>query len=213
MRKTSIFLNILLVYTALFFFSCSVGIEAYQDYTDVTLRQTIGQIAQRTYWTHDVDGSILSSKIVGADGVSQMFTASPSCIFASGAESLYPPVYPDIEGFAVLNTSGLNSSAMANLSGFCNAIVEKKSADTFMDRDSIYSLVIFNYDINREGKKFTSFILGEPSNSGPIIQCPVRFLEKDGFQDVFVYLSPDRSYKIISLEFVAGEKDSEDGQS
>ncbi len=213
MKKTSIFLNILLVSTASFLFSCSVGIEAYQDYTDVTLRQTIGQIAQRTYWTHDIDGSILSSKIIGADGVSQTFSADPTSVFASGAESLYPPIYPDIEGFAVLNTSGLSESAAANLNGFCNAIVEKRSADSFMDRDSIYSLVIFNYDINREGKRFTSFILGEPSNNGPIIQCPVRFLEKDGFQDAFVYLSPDRSYKIISLEFVAREKDSEDGQS
>ena len=211
MKKVDFLFRILPLATLFLFFSCSAGIEIYQDYTDVTLRQTIGQIAQKIYWTPDIDGSILSSKVSGADGIAAAMVPNPSNIFASGAEQLYEPVYPDIAGFALLNTSSLGEAALANLKGFCNAVVEKKSADSFMDSESIYALVIFNYDINRENKKFSSYILGEPFNNGPVIQCPVRFMEEDGgFQDSMVYLSPDRSYKITALEFVANEKDEED---
>ncbi len=210
-NKKSVFSTAFIFVSAVLLFSCSSELEHLEEFNGVTLRQTVTRISQKMYWTRDIDGSVLSSKVIGADGISKSVTASPSNVFASGTEDSYPPVYPSIDGFAVLNTSMIPDAAISVLDGFCSAIVERKGADSYMDASSIYALVIFRYDINREGKRFKSYILGEAYDTGPLLQCPVRFLENDGsFQDARIYLSPERSYRIVSLEFIghedAGEK-------
>ncbi|MBQ1832469.1 MAG: hypothetical protein II114_01705 [Treponema sp.] len=208
MRKSSF--SALALFFSFFLFSCSISEEYYQEYNVDTIRKTVMQISEKTYWTRDIDGSILSGSTFGAEGISRSITANPMNAFASGAEDLYEPVYPSLKNFPVLNTSALNDAARSNLTGFCNAVVERKSADYFMDPSSIYSLVIFNYDMNREKARFSSFVLGEPFISDTIVQCPVRFFQKDGaYKDVSVYLSPEKSFKIISLEFLTEEKEEE----
>ncbi len=208
MKKTVFFISISLL--ILSFFSCSVEKVEFQDEEIVTLRKTISQVSDKIYWTQELDSSILESRVNGADGISKSMTADPSNIFASGAESFYEPVYPAFEDFALLDTSSLVEVARNNLAGFCNSVVEKRPADSYMDPNEMYALVIFNYDVNREGKKFTGYVLGEPFETDSLLQCPVRFFEKGGaFQDVLVYLNSKKEYKVSAIEFVLREKEDE----
>lgn len=189
--------------------SCSMEKVHLEEEEDLTLRKTVNTISSETFWTQELDASILSESVKGADGVSRSTTALPENVFASGNEEDYVPVYPGLKDFPTLDTRILNQSAKSNLNGFCNAVVEKKSADSFMDSSSIYALVIFNYDINREGKKFNRYVLGQPFLCDDLYQCPVRFFEKSGYTDVVVYLDTKKGNKICALDFSL--KESSDG--
>lgn len=210
MKKSGIFLGLFFGLTL--FVSCSSGEYVFTNEQDITLKNVTEKISSNIRWTKELDSSVVAERIIGAEGIDSSVLVSPSNVFASGAEEEFAPVYPRLPDFALLNTSMLNDSARQVLEGFCNSIISKSPADSYMDSSSIYSLVLFNYDMNREGKKFLRYVLGEPMDLGTLVECPVRFIEKDnGFQDALFYLNSEKSYKISAIEYVMKEvKDESD---
>lgn len=141
-----------------------------------TLRNTADSISTNTKWTAELEAKRLTAIVNGADGMEKSITAAPDNVFASGNEKAYEPLYPEIPGFARLNTTLLDEGALQLIDSFCTAITARTDADTFMAKGSLYSLVLFLYDLDeKNGPVFKSYVLGEPFKNDDIFQCPIRF--------------------------------------
>ena len=175
-------------------------------YDGLDLRSQAQELESSVHWAQELESSVLTETVGGADGIIKSISSDSSIIFASGKEKEYEPVYPEIEGFSILNTSMLPETARIVLENFCNAIINGTSADACFARNSIYVLVVFRYDLAKyNAGKFSEYILGEPFSSPTIIQCPVRFLKKDGTpMDFAVYLKPDDMCRICAIEYLKG---------
>lgn len=164
----------------LFVTSCSNVNNAVVDTESGTLRYTADKLDKTTTWTSELEGDRLTKKVESADGIDKTVEVDPSMIFASGNEQAYQPIYPAIPDFAVLNTSTLDESAITLLDGFCTAITKNVDADSFMAKNHLYSLVLFQYDLNQGDKPlFSSYVIGEPFVTENAIQCPIRFYYDD----------------------------------
>lgn len=196
-----------MIFLFLTFVSCTQpsNLGAY-DGTD--LRSQALALENGVHWAQELESSVLTTNVAAADGIIKSLQSDTSIIYASGKEDDYEPIYPEIEGFSILNTSMLPETARAVLENFCNAIINGTSADACFARDSIYVLLIFRYDIAKyNAGKFSEYILGEPFANLSIIQCPVRFLRKDGtFMDFVVYLKPEDMCRICAIEYIKGGK-------
>ena len=176
-----------------------------------TLKEEAVQKESLLTWTQELEGTILTEKIQGADGLEKSLASSGSNIFASGSEAEYPPIYPQIEGFSSLDISAMEDSVRTLLKGFCNSIISKSDSDSFFKKDSLYTLVLFRYDLsfqyNTSYPAFKGFILGEPFINENVYQCPIRFTEKSGkHTDVCAYLEKEGGvYKISALTITSGE--------
>lgn len=182
--------------------SCSHS-QLDSEFDMLTLRKESEEMASSIKWEQEIESSVLLKKITGADGLVKSLAANPQFIFASGAESEYEPVYPQIAGFASLDMTLCPDSARRLLDEFCSLIASGKNAEHCMAGGCLYSLVLFKYDLTSLGySTFSSYILGEPFVSPEIIQCPVRFLTKDDFNlDVCLYLKEDSPgfYKVHNI--------------
>lgn len=187
--------------------------------SDLTLRVTADAIDDRTEWSAELEANRLTEKVTGADGIQNGVVAKPENVFASGNESAYKPVYPEIPGFGSLDISALDSGARNTLDGFCTAITKGVDADSFMANGQLYSLVLFLYDLNQnDNAAFGSYIIGEPFDADGVLECPVRFFyvnkksdskEKakpfnafDPSLDVYVYLIKNENvWKIEQITY------------
>jgi len=161
------------------FISCVNPNNGISDSSDKTLRATAEIIEKETVWSDELEGTVLTQKTTGADGIDKSIEANPYCIFASGSETSYKPVHPEIVGFAKLDTSLLDKDAAATVESFCDAIVKGDDADAYMKKESMYSLVIFLYDLSQnKTDSFSSYVIGEPFDNDGILQCPVRLYYK-----------------------------------
>lgn len=126
--------------------------------------------------------------------------------------------YPVLEGFASLDTSSYSDASFSVLDGFCHALEEGKGEDSYMDKGFLYSLALFRYGLESQGKgkyKPVSHIIGKPllpderkkEKRDNSLQCPVRFIYKDkSFCDVYVYLVKSVSdWKVDQIEFIKEE--------
>ena len=199
----------LLFLTGFTAFSCSnntaVNEEAFE-----TLRTEAQSLEDSMKWTIELEPDTLKQRVSGADGMDRSLVASGTFVFASGAESEYPRIYPKIEGFANLDVSKYEDSDLTLVKGFCRAVTAGEDADAFINKDSLYTLVLFRYDLltyyGNSKPPFTSYLIGEPFINENVYQCPVRFLQKSGKGlDVCLYLdSSGKSRKISQIVINGG---------
>lgn len=176
-KLSSLFLKIISISIIANFISCTNPNTTDTELTELNLRSTAKSYSSKTTWTNEIEGEKLTAKVPAADGIETSLSASPQNIFASGNESSYSPVYPEITDFATLDTSSLDSGALSTLDGFCNSITNNKDAVPFIAKDQLYTLVIFLYDFKSEEKPlFSSYVLGKPFiGDDETIECPARF--------------------------------------
>ncbi len=185
-KKSLFFLGIFLF--LFIFVSCSNVTFGNGVYDQVTLRASTEELDLKTEWTQLLEATRLTDNIEKADGLSDKLDASISIVFASGKEENYNPVYPCVEGFSVIDTSLLSDEAKSIVNGFCMAVIKNEGMETYMAKKSLYSLLIFLYDIesqksmeNTRGPLFSDYLLGQPFDSDEIIQCPVRFFYTENY--------------------------------
>ena len=186
----------------LFFSSCSHN-SLDSEFEMYTLRKESEELGASIKWEQEIESSVLNSRLIGADGIVKSLAGNPQYIFASGAEEDYAPVYPQIRGFASLDMTNYPEGAKKVLNDFCSSIAAGNNAESYMAQGCMYTLVLFKYDLSGLGySRFSSYILGEPFVSPEILQCPVRFLDKDNMSlDVLIYLKEDMigTYRIHNI--------------
>ena len=150
----------------------------------------------KTNWTSQLEELRLGENIPEPDGVATQ-DVTAQMIFASGKESLYPEIYPELPGFSLLDTSALDEASRSCVEGFANALIASENAENFIAEDKMYTLVIFYEDTGLKSSsknKFEKYILGQPFLTEEVFECPVRFIKADKtYIDVNLYLENKNS--------------------
>lgn len=205
MKKRRLFLKSMVLCIFLagvwgFFNSCSQPVGT-MEFTAETLRTNARSMEKNTKWAQDLDSSMITNAYTDADGISKSIYITPEIIYASKSPEYSTPVYPYLSGFTYLDTSALTENQKSTLDSFCNAIITKSNADSYMAPSSLYTLVLFRYDIStRKDLVLSEYVLGQPFVTDELIQCPVRFLDNKGRPlDVSIYLNPSSVDKITQI--------------
>ncbi len=210
-----------IVLLVVIFSSCSGKTQFYYK-DNSSLKKESQDLESSVQWKTELEGDILSKKVEGCDGIASSVEVGPSNIFASGAENEYVLVYPRMEGLGLLDTSIFDGDAKSVVDGFCQALIDNESMESFIKRDNMYTLVMFLYDLeSRLGKNVSvnRFMIGEPFRNLNMCMCPVRFFrtesnseyfkKTDSYFDVVIYLLKDDStYKINQIELESNEDDN-----
>ena len=182
-----------------FLFSCS---NVAQDSVDAdetpTLRYTAESLYASTIWTEEVEVDRLTAKVSSVNGISSRLNLSPLIVAASiPAEN--SSVFPTLGSFGSLDTTLISKSLRDMLSSFSDSISKYNDADSFFQKENLYSLALFYNDFHRIfGEVFELDKVEEP------VQKPVeqkKDEQKDGQQkdeqsseDSEPELPPQKSY-------------------
>jgi hypothetical protein len=177
-----------------------------------------------TLWTRELESTRLGSNIKELAGIDKTVKLTPQSVAViTGSEE---PVYPYLEDFGSLDTSSISSDMRTLLDGFCTAVIRFQPADQYMVRDSLFSLILFNYDLvkgcqdhfgvdlrqkktgDSEKKEtvrqfFTSWLYGAPYIDDTGFEIPVRLICGSGSVDLDVFITTGTDTKINQLRIVS----------
>ena len=176
-----------------------------------TLREEAVILESRISWAKEL---VPEEKLY--DSLENAEDLDPIMIMLS--DRLYPEskkpdaVYPYLPDFTVLDTSAYNTAQKDVLDGFCTAIVKKRNADTFVMTGYIHTLVLFKYNLEKEGlslDEISDYVLGKPFINDNECQCPVRFYAgHERYIDVNLYIVKyGQGWKIHQIEYKKGGKE------
>lgn len=148
-KKVFLFLFFFSLLYSLFFISCSNSTqENTVDEESQTLRYTAKTLYDSTIWTEELEFNRLTSDISAVPKVSSRINLSPLVLLAAGTSDS-DRIFPNLGSFGSLDTTLISKPLREMLSSFSDAVSKKKPADSFMAKDSIFSLALFYADFNR----------------------------------------------------------------
>lgn len=131
------------------FFSCSSSVqEADSNEEKTTLRYTADSLYEATIWTEEIEVDRLATKVNSVEGISSKLNLTPLIVLAS-LPSETSRIYPTLGSFGSLDTTLIPKALKTMLSSFSDNISKYKDADSFMAKDSLYSLALFYTDFKR----------------------------------------------------------------
>lgn len=138
-----------LLFAGAFMFSCSQSVQENEAAEETsTLRYTADALYKSTLWTEALELDRLSANVKSVDGISSKLNLTPLIVLAS-----LPPqsssIFPSLGSFGSLDTSLISKSLRETLTAFSDAISKYKDADSFVAKDSLYSLALFYADFKR----------------------------------------------------------------
>ncbi len=152
MKKSPVF-SALLVFSLLsfsaLFSSCSSSDQETDSSEETsTLRYTADSLYEATIWTEEIEVDRLSTKVNSVNGISSKLNLTPLIVLA-GVPSESSRIYPTLASFGSLDTSLIPKSLKEMLVSFSDNISKYKDADSFMAKESLYSLALFYTDFKR----------------------------------------------------------------
>lgn len=219
-KKNADFIKKLVVLIFILFavISCSNPNTEFFEEDLITLKEQTENLKVTVLWTDELEANRLLEKIESIQGIDKDLPGTTeNIVFSKYEDNLYP-VYPEVPGFSIINTSLLEPAALSVLNEFCNSIINKESVENLFCKDTLYSLVVFLYDLEENGNpEFSSYLIGEPYfNSRDDIQCPARiFYKKDEYafddlmgqyrekaMDILIYLRrEENTWKIEQVAY------------
>lgn len=200
-RKISVFSCLMLAFVTIV--SCSDPSNIIIQDDTVNLKSIAISYEKKIDWSEELEKDRLEKKIDSVDGIEKSLKVTPLNILFSREEEFVEPLYPELSGLGKINISALTFEQYDILDKFCSAIVEEKNTETYISVNSFYTVVLFNYDIEQNSYKFSSYIAGEPFfEDEQNIECPVRFYFTDSTDnesfDVNVFLKFENEKWVIS---------------
>ena len=209
-----------LIFSLLFFvFSSCTHQEEKTDSFSSSIKAEMQAMDEERKWTGEIDSNLLSSQVRGAEGISGQQEALPVNVYASGAEEMYPPLYPSVSGFASLDIRDYDDESLKIVQDFSNLILKGNDFYKEFGDEKIFLGIVLQKEIKTSFPDgFSSFILGKPFVNENTIQSPVRFFvnssstkknnealgeyEKEHL-DVCIYLvKTDGKWVLDQMEFI-----------
>lgn len=219
----------LLAFAALIFacvlFSCGRKKEkVLEEYTP--LSKSAEELSVNAQWAYEIEGDRLSKKIDSFDTVSRNVPLSPLAMAALEGGLPMRGVYPNLNGFENLDTTGLQGELYETIRAFCQAFVdfsanvpaegeEKKSEelDELFLPKTLFSLSLFLAD-SKDFCPFDSFVVGRPFVGDDLIEAPVRFSGKKGYLFCKLYpIAQGDAWKIQQIEIYKSEAKNGSGKT
>lgn len=167
------------------------------------LKSVVLRKSQDLQWTKEIEKSRLSQKINPNDSSDSKIVKSPSSMIASEGGFPSTAIYPLIEGFTSLDITDVDPEIITVIDRFFIAYSKGDDCDSFMDKDSVYSLALFLFDMSESNfaVKGLDWIVGKAFASENAIEVPVRMLNAKSYIDVNIFMKSDKEgYKILDLE-------------
>lgn len=195
-----------------------------EEYTP--LSKAAQDLSVSANWAYEIEADRLSKKIDSFDAISRSVPLSPLSMAALDGGQAMRGVYPDLQGFENLDTSGLQGELLETVRAFCQAFIdytksvpeegqEKSSAkvDEFFYPKTLFSLSLFLAD-SKDSGAFDSFVVGRPFIGEDLIEIPARFSGKNEF--LFCKLYPVQqkdAWKIQQIEIYKREAKDGNGKT
>lgn len=211
-RKNYVFAIFLAVVFEILFFSCSADSSIdLSSGAEETLRQLAAKKEEELLWTRELESVRLTKEINTSSAVSSSVKLSPEIYSVSNSDFI--PLYPSISGFGSLNTTEISAELKKFLDEFSNSVAAWKLESSYMKTSSVFSLVVFKYDVEHKWKSFfgkdfeiseenplfSSFFYGEPFFEEQSIIVPVRFKNESGFIDIHLYIDKSDEFKVVQI--------------
>ena len=195
-----------------FLFSCSNPQGVVLASQDSTLRNALQEKNNKTVWTKEIEPNVLTSKLNSQVTVQNREFVSPQML--STINKLQPAVYPELNNFASLDCSGMNSTIISGVIDFCDALCKgTDNLSSFFEPDYFYNCVFFVKDLNdsmptdeKSDSLFDRYLICQGFEGQDIVQIPVRFYKGKETLDLSVYLTYHNGYKVIQIEILGWGK-------
>lgn len=107
-------------------FSCKKNAQrALEERTE--LSRKIDEAREKAAWAYEIEGERLSKKISSADAIDRNIPLSPLAMIALEGGKPFTAIFPELEGFASLDTSDIQGEVLDTVDGFCRALIEHTS--------------------------------------------------------------------------------------
>ncbi|MBQ5998757.1 MAG: hypothetical protein IJL70_04725 [Treponema sp.] len=208
-----------LIFLSSVFISCSAGQGNEKIFSDTnTIKELTETREKELLWTRELESVRLLLDTKKNPVVQDNIALEP--VVMIGAQSGKEPVYPMLDDFGSLDTSLISKEMKVFLDATCNAISKWQPSEISVDSNSVYSVVLFKYDIENQWKNnfsvsfpviedklklFSGWIYGNPFVGDDYIQIPVRFFSKYGSVDILLIFTTS-VYKITGIQIQKWER-------
>lgn len=200
------------------------------------LSRKIDEAREKAAWAYEIEGERLSKKISSVDAMDKNIPLEPLSMIALEGGRPLPAIFPELEGFASLDTTDIQGEVLDTVSGFCRALVEHTSRppkadlkkkegegknddadeepaqddsskiDAYFSEGTLYSLVLFLADSETAGA-VKSFVVGRPFVDDENIEVPLRLSCENATVYALAYPAPnEESWKIQQIEIYKVEE-------
>ena len=208
-----------LILTASLLLSCKNASDTQNTAQNSTLKKITDNKNSEIQWTQELEKGRLSQKINRNDYIINSIKITPEVLIALDAGKNYTGVYPEIKGFASLDIRDIDTDALYLIDSFFVSFINGRDCDKYMEKDSLYSLALFSFDLEELNIKPSScrYLVGKAIVADNSLAIPVRLYNNTDFVDTNVYLkeiqfsqgkdkkedlSKKSAYEIIDLEIV-----------
>lgn len=91
------------------------------------LSRKIDEAREKAAWSYEIEGERLSKKISSVDAIEKNIPLEPLSMIALEGGRPFPAIFPELEGFASLDTTDIQGEVLDTVNGFCRALVEHTS--------------------------------------------------------------------------------------
>lgn len=208
-KKSFLSATVLSLLMFLLFSACSNGSSIdLSSGSEENLKQIAAKRESSLLWTRELESIRLTREINTVSAVSSNLKLSPEVIIVSSSDRT--PLFPVLDSFGSLDTTGITSDLKTFLDGFSESVIKWKLEISMMNQASAFSLILFKNDVESAWKEkmgipflvteelplFTSKIYGEPTFIGDEIIVPVRFECKSGSLDIRLHIDSSDQFKI-----------------
>lgn len=187
------------IFLLFFFFACSNNLSENDGYDEnSTLRYLANELDSATLWTEELEAERLTVSVSSVEGISARLNLSPLIVLAS-LPSDSSKIFPTLGSFGSLDTSLISKPLRSMLTSFSESIARNEDADSFFEKECLYSLAIFYsdferifsscFDFNDSSKKpfFSKFVFGEPFLDGVYYEVPIKFFAPEATLTLCVF--------------------------
>lgn len=210
------------------FFSCARQNGSAKEDSSPLFKK-VSSLQQNASWAYEIEGERLSKKISSVSSIANQIPLSPDALIALDGGFGMAGVYPELQGFASLDTSDLRGELLSLVNGFSSALLsfdgsDSSKIDSYWTDETLYSLALFLWDsgimqaetggvvggqnAGVEKISFTECVVGKPFLGEDLIEIPVRWTLSDGrkiYTKIYP-LSDDDGWKIQQIEIYKTEE-------
>lgn len=200
------------------------------------LSKKIDEAREKAAWAYEIEGERLSKKISSVDAIEKNIPLEPLSMIALEGGRSFSAIFPELEGFASLDTTDIQGGVLDTVNGFCRALIEHTSPsrkkdlkkkesegkdgeseedsaqddsskiDGYFSETTLYSLVLFFADSEPAGA-VKSFMVGKPFVDDENIEVPLRLSCENATVYALAYPAPNEdTWKIQQIEIYKVEE-------
>ena len=165
-----------LLFFSFLLFSCKKSSSVSESWEGESIRLRMNKLVEYAEWTEELEPKRISVPL-HEDVKKSSLAAVASATFC------LKPVFPYVEGFGSLDTTELPFDLRKKIESFCCCLFDEQGGDSFMAKQSLFSLAFFYADVTKRISKSTdlnkkisvkNILIGEPFFKNDEYEVPVR---------------------------------------